>query len=134
MIIESSQTSVHWGFLWILVSHSCPKTSNQMIVHADFCLTNQILLPTPLIWPANLLSAISCYKFHISIDQQENMKFTIICHLAAFFCHWLFINKKAAKWQIIVNFMFSYWSFEIWNLYQDMAESKLAGQIKPCKQ
>ena len=24
-------------------------------------------------------------KFHISKDQQENMKFTIICHLAAFF-------------------------------------------------
>ena len=38
-----------------------------------------------LIGPANLLSAISCYKFHISKDQQENMKFTIICHLAAFF-------------------------------------------------
>ena len=42
-----------------------------------------------LIGPANLLSAISCYKFHISKDQQENMKFTIICHLAAF----LFINS-----------------------------------------
>ena len=38
-----------------------------------------------LIGPANLLSAISCYKFHISKDQQENMKFTIICHLGAFF-------------------------------------------------
>ena len=48
MIIESSQTGVHCGFLWILVTHSCPKTSNQMIVHADFCLTNQTLLPTPL--------------------------------------------------------------------------------------
>ena len=31
-----------------------------------------------------MLSAISCYKFHISKDQQENMKFTIICHLATF--------------------------------------------------
>ena len=31
-------------------------------------------------------------------------------------CQGLFINKKAAKWQIIVNFMFSCWSFEIWNL------------------
>ena len=39
MIIESSQTGVHQGFLWILVTHSCPKTSNQMIVHADVCLT-----------------------------------------------------------------------------------------------
>ena len=38
-----------------------------------------------LIGPASLLSAISCYKFHISKDQQENIKFTIICHLAAFF-------------------------------------------------
>ena len=38
-----------------------------------------------LIVPTNLLSAISCYEFHISKDQQENMKFTIICHLTAFF-------------------------------------------------
>ena len=37
-----------------------------------------------LIGLAILLSAISYYKFHISKDQQENMKFTIICHLAAF--------------------------------------------------
>ena len=44
---------------------------------ASYCLQS-------LIGPANLLSAISCYKFHISKDQQENMKFTIICHLAAF--------------------------------------------------
>ena len=67
-----------------------------------------------LIGPTNLLSAISCNKFHISKYKQENMKFTIICHLATF----LFIvtDKKAAKWQIIVNFMFSCWSFEIWNL------------------
>ena len=41
-----------------------------------------------LIGPANLLSPISCYKSHISKDQQENMKFTIICHLAI-----LFINS-----------------------------------------
>ena len=46
-----------------------------------------------LIIPANLLSAISCYKFHISKDQQENMKFTIICHLAAF----LFMNSHWQK-------------------------------------
>ena len=46
---------------------------------ASYCLQQS------LIGPANLLSAISCYKFHISKDQQENMKFTIICHLAAFF-------------------------------------------------
>ena len=46
---------------------------------ASYCLQS-------LIGPANLLSAISCYKFHISKDQQENMKFTIICHLAIFFC------------------------------------------------
>ena len=45
---------------------------------ASYCLQS-------LIGPANLLSAISCYKFHISKDQQENMKFTIIRHLAAFF-------------------------------------------------
>ena len=45
---------------------------------ASYCLQS-------LIGPANLLSAISCYKFHNSKDQQENMKFTIICHLAAFF-------------------------------------------------
>ena len=38
-----------------------------------------------LIRPANLLLAISCYKFHISKDQQENIKFTIICDLGAFF-------------------------------------------------
>ena len=44
---------------------------------ASYCLQS-------LIGPANLLSAISCYKFHTSKDQQENMKFTIICHLAAF--------------------------------------------------
>ena len=36
----------------------------------------------------------SCYyKFHISKDQQENMKFTIICHLVAFFvCDYLLIK------------------------------------------
>ena len=45
-----------------------------------------------LIGLANLLSAISCYKFHISKDQQENKKFTIICHLTGFYLymysHW----------------------------------------------
>ena len=45
---------------------------------ASYCLQS-------LIRPANLLSAISCCKFHISKDQQENMKFTIICPLATFF-------------------------------------------------
>ena len=45
---------------------------------ASYCLQS-------LIGPAHLLSAISCYKFHISKHQQENMKFTIICHLVAFF-------------------------------------------------
>ena len=49
---------------------------------ASYCLQS-------LIGPANLLSAISCYNFHISKDQQKNMKITIICHLAAF----LFINS-----------------------------------------
>ena len=45
---------------------------------ASYCLQSLIGL-------ANLLSAISHYKFHISKDQQEIMKITIICHLAAFF-------------------------------------------------
>ena len=36
-----------------------------------------------LIGLANLLSAISCYKFHILINQQENIEVTTICHLAA---------------------------------------------------
>ena len=53
------------------------NTSTTLVV-ASYCLRSYI-------GPANLLSAISCYKFHISKDQQENMKFTIICHLAAFF-------------------------------------------------
>ena len=39
------------------------------------------------------------YFIHISIDQQGNMKFTIICHLAAFLSVtiYVYINKKAAK-------------------------------------
>ena len=39
------------------------------------------------------------HKLQISYlkDQQENMKFTIICHLAAFFVSGYFIKKKAAK-------------------------------------
>ena len=44
---------------------------------ASYCLQS-------LIESANLHSAISSYKFYISKDQPENMKFTIICHLAAF--------------------------------------------------
>ena len=32
----------------------------------------------------NLLSVISCYKFYVLEDQQENMKLTIIYHLATF--------------------------------------------------
>ena len=47
--------------------------------HIVACYCLQILIE-----PANLLSAISCYKFHTSKDQQENKKFKIICHLAAF--------------------------------------------------
>ena len=46
-----------------------------------------------LIGPASLLSAMSCYKCLISKDQQENMKFKIICHLVAF----LFINSQTKK-------------------------------------
>ena len=42
----------------IIVIHSCPKTSNQMIVYADFCLTNQILLPTPLLMDVKLRRAL----------------------------------------------------------------------------
>ena len=54
----------------------------KQIIVASYCLQS-------LIGPANLLLAISCCKFHISKDQQQNMKFTIICHLATF----LFINS-----------------------------------------
>ena len=49
---------------------STSTTLNTLAI-ASYCLQS-------LIGPANLLSAISCYKFHISKYQQENMKFTII--------------------------------------------------------
>ena len=86
---------------------------------------------------ANLLSAISCYKFHILKNLQQNMKVTIICHLTAllFICNvgQMLANVMLAKWQIIVTFMFSCWSWNIWSLYKDIAESKLANPIKPQK-
>ena len=62
------------------------STTLNTLAIASYCLQS-------LIGPVNLLSAISCYKFHISKDQQENMKFTIICHLAAF----LFITSTDKK-------------------------------------
>ena len=40
------------------------------------------------------------------------------------------IDKKVAKWQIIVTFMFFCWSFKMWKLQQDMAESKLGRTLK----
>ena len=54
------------------------STTLKTLAIASYCLQS-------LIGPANLLSAISCYEFHISKDQQKNIKFIIICHLAAFF-------------------------------------------------
>ena len=51
-----------------------------------------------LIGLANLLSAMSCFDSY-SKDQQENMKFTIICHLTTFslyilYSHW---QKRVPK-------------------------------------
>ena len=47
------------------------------------------------------------------------MKVTVICYLAAFYLY-MVIDKKAAKWQVIMTFMFSCYSFKIWILQQDM--------------
>ena len=56
----------------------------------------------------NLLLAIYCYKFHISKDQQENMKSQLqVFIIWSRFYLYIVSDKKAAKWQIIVNFMFS---------------------------
>ena len=46
---------------------------------------------------ANLLSAISCYKFCTAPWLTREHKFTLICHLTTF-CQWLHRNKKIAKW------------------------------------
>ena len=40
---------------------------------------------------ANLLSAISCYKFCTLKDQQENIKFTFTFHFAAFLFAYVYI-------------------------------------------
>ena len=48
-----------------------------------------------LIGLANFFPAISCYKFHISKDQQENIKPTIICYLTAFLSVTIYIEKVA---------------------------------------
>ena len=52
------------------------------------------------------------------------MKFTIICHLAAFYLC-IITDKKVAKWEIIVNFMFSCECFKINMKYNIIAESNL---------
>ena len=46
-------------------------------VIASYCFQSLIGL-------TNLLSALSCHKFHYFKSWQEKMKFTIICHLATF--------------------------------------------------
>ena len=55
-----------------------------------------------------MLSAISCYKFHISKDQQENMKSTIICHLATFFV----INKRWLNDSGFHVLLFIFWNMK----------------------
>ena len=56
-----------------------------------------------LVGLTNLLSATSCYNFHILKDEQEKMKVTIISHLATFYLY-VVTDKKGS--QMTNNFDF----------------------------
>ena len=76
----------YWTY-WYYIGH----------IIASYCFQRLIEL-------ASLLSTISCYRFYILKDQQENMKVTIICQLATWpFYSYVVTEKKASKSKIIVT-------------------------------
>ena len=87
-VLESYLKVNAWTDWWQdLISEYC-----QGLVYEHINITLEALqLANYCFWSliglANLLSVISCYKFHILKDSQENIKVTNICHLAAFYLY-----------------------------------------------
>ena len=58
---------------------------------------------------ANLLSTISCYKFHMYFKRlRKHVSYNSLSFGHLFIYSYIVSDKKTAKWQIIVTFIYSF--------------------------
>ena len=95
-------SQVKWNHTWKECMKRLVITRSDIRIRPRLSIRNtqilhwtHYLLFSKINWTSELLSAISCYKFHILKDKQENIKVTIICHLANFYLYvHVVIDKK----------------------------------------